>query len=73
MELIRESHRHFLYAISWKYPYILFCFFFPAVEFVGYAKSVVALIAKEAEYIGKEAGERERDTEKQRETEQPKR
>lgn len=26
-----------------------------AVEFVGYAKSVVALIAKEAEYIGKEA------------------
>lgn len=39
----------------------LFCFFFPAVEFVGYAKSVVALIAKEAEYIGKEAGEGERE------------
>lgn len=41
----------------------LFCFFFSAVEFVGYAKSVVALIAKEAEYIGKEAGEGERERE----------
>lgn len=45
----------------------LFCFFFSAVEFVGYAKSVVALIAKEAEYIGKEAGEGERENEIKRE------
>lgn len=27
MELIRESHRHFLYAISWKYPYIVLFLF----------------------------------------------
>lgn len=41
--------------------YILFCFFFLVVEFVGYVKLVVVLIVKEVEYIGKEVGERERD------------